>query len=83
MRVVLQSFGNGNTVYSTRGKEGIGLGMEFRKENLPRNRIGTVSVIPWKKVLILRHSEFRRRTECNGILRKKLGLQNSQNIFKV
>ncbi len=40
---------------------GIGLGTEFRSEKIPRNRLGTVSVIPRKKVLIPRHSEFRGR----------------------
>ncbi len=39
----------------------IGLGMEFRSEKIPRNRLGTVSVIPRKKVLIPRFSEFRGR----------------------
>ncbi len=36
----------------------LGLGPEFRSEKIPRNRLGTVSVIPRKKVLIPRHSEF-------------------------
>ena len=56
----------------------IGLGTEFRSEKIPRNRLGTVSVIPRKKVLIPKHSEFRGRAnsearngkERNGILRK-------------
>ncbi len=39
----------------------LGLGTEFRSEKIPRNRLGTVSVIPRKKVLIPRHSEFRGR----------------------
>jgi hypothetical protein len=39
----------------------IGLGTEFRSEKIPRNRLGTVSVIPRKKVLIPKHSEFRGR----------------------
>ncbi len=30
----------------------IGLGTEFRSEKIPRNRLGTVSVIPRKKALI-------------------------------
>ncbi len=30
---------------------GIGLGTEFRSEKIPRNKLGTVSVIPRKKVL--------------------------------
>jgi hypothetical protein len=56
------------------------LGTEFRSEKIPRNRLGTVSVIPRKKALIPRHSDFRGRansearngTERNGIPRKKL-----------
>ena len=38
---------------------GVELGTEFRSEIILRNRLGTVSVILLKKVLILRHSEFR------------------------
>ncbi len=57
---------------------GVGLGTEFRSEKIPRNRLGMISVIPRKKVLIPRHSEFRGRanseaqneTEWNGIPRK-------------
>jgi hypothetical protein len=56
----------------------LGLGTEFRSEKIPRNRLGTVSVIPRKKALIPRHSEFRGRansearneTERNEIPRK-------------
>jgi hypothetical protein len=56
----------------------IGLGTEFRSEKIPRNRLGMVSVIPRKKAVIPRHSEFRGRansearngTERNGIPRK-------------
>jgi hypothetical protein len=62
----------------------LGLGTEFRSEKIPRNKLGTVSVIPRKKALIPRHSEFRGRassearngTERNGIPRKKLVLRN-------
>ncbi len=39
----------------------LGLGTEFRSEKIPRKRLGTVSVIPRKKVLIPRYSEFRGR----------------------
>jgi hypothetical protein len=39
----------------------IALGTEFRSEKIPRNRLGMVSVIPRKKVLIPEHSEFRGR----------------------
>jgi hypothetical protein len=56
----------------------LGLGTEFRSEKIPRNILGMVSVIPRKKVLIQRHSEFRGRAnsearngmERNGIPRK-------------
>ncbi len=66
----------------------IGLGTEFRSEKIPRNRLGTVSVIPRKKALIPRHSEFRGRansearngTEWNGIPRKELVIRNSSKI---
>ncbi len=61
---------------------GIGLGTVFRSEKIPRNRLGTVSVIPRKKALIPRHSEFRgiansevrNGTKRNGIPRKKIVL---------
>ncbi len=51
----------------------LGLGTEFRSEKIPRNRLGTVSVIPRKKALIPRHSEFRgksqfRSSERNGMI---------------
>ncbi len=71
----------------------IGLGTEFRSEKIPRNRLGTVSVIPRKKVLIPRYSEFRGRanseawngTERSGIPRKNEVLRNrlktEQNDF--
>ncbi len=42
----------------------VGNGISFRK--IPRNRVGTVSVIPRKKVLIPRHSEFRRRANSEA-----------------
>ncbi len=66
----------------------LGLGTEFCSEKIPRNRLGMVSVIPGKKALIPRHSEFRGRansearngTEQNGIPRKKLVLRNSSKI---
>jgi hypothetical protein len=51
----------------------VGLGTEFRSEKIPRNRLGTVSVIPRKKALIPRHSEFRGRANSearNGTERK-------------
>jgi hypothetical protein len=51
----------------------VGLGTEFRSEKIPRNRLGTVSVIPRKKVLFPRYSEFcgRANSEArNGTERK-------------
>ena len=60
----------------------VGLGTKFR------NRLGTVSVIPRKIVIIPRHSEFRGRaysearngTERNETPQKKLVLGNSSKI---
>jgi hypothetical protein len=62
----------------------VGLGTEFRSEKIPRNRLGMISVIPRKKVLIPKHSEFRGKansearngTERNGIPRKNEVLRN-------
>jgi hypothetical protein len=39
----------------------IGLATEFRSEKIPRNRLGTASVFPRKKMLIPRHSEVYGR----------------------
>ncbi len=69
------------------GPQLIGLGTEFRSEKIPRNRLGTVSVIPRKKVLIPRYSEFRGRanseagngTEQSGIPRKNEVLRDRVN----
>jgi hypothetical protein len=66
----------------------VGLGTEFRSEKIPRNRFGMVSVIPRKKGLIPRHSEFRGRAssearngmERNEIPRKNLVLRNNSKI---
>ncbi len=44
----------------------VGLGTKFRSEKIPRNRLGTVSVIPRKKALIPRHSEFRGRANSEA-----------------
>jgi hypothetical protein len=44
----------------------LGLGTEFRSEKIPRNILGIVSVIPRKKVLIPRDSEFRGRTNSEA-----------------
>jgi hypothetical protein len=62
--------------------------MEFRSEKIPRNRLETVSVIPRKKVLIPRHSEFRGRAnfetrtgkEWNGIPQKNKVLRNLHSL---
>ncbi len=67
----------------------VGLGTEFRSEKIPRNRLGTVSVIPRKKVPIPRHSEFRGRansearngTKRNGIPRKNEVLRNLHGLY--
>ncbi len=59
----------------------VGLGTEFRSEKIPRNRLGMISVILRKKVLIPWHSDFRGRpvpklgTERNPA--EKISLQNS------
>jgi hypothetical protein len=45
---------------------GVGLGTEFRSEKIPRNRLGMVSVIPRKKVLIPKHSEFCGRASSEA-----------------
>ncbi len=44
----------------------LGLGTEFRSEKIPRNRLRMVSVIPRKKVLIPKHSEFRGRANSEA-----------------
>jgi hypothetical protein len=67
----------------------LGLGREFCLKKIPRNRLGTVSIIPRKKELIPRHFEFRRRTnseaqngtEQNGIPRKNEVLQNFDSLY--
>jgi hypothetical protein len=45
---------------------GFGLGTEFHSEKIPWNRLGTVFVIPWKKVLVPRHSKFRGRANSEA-----------------
>jgi hypothetical protein len=40
-----------------------GLGTEFCSEKIPRNRLGTVSIIPWKKDPIPRHSEVLQNSQ--------------------
>ena len=65
----------------------IGNGISFLK--VPRNRLGTVSVIPRKKVPIPRHSEFRGRansearngTKRNGLPRKNEVLGNLHGLY--
>jgi hypothetical protein len=44
----------------------LGLGTEFRSEKIPRNRLGMISVIPRKKVLIPMHSDFRARASSEA-----------------
>jgi hypothetical protein len=68
----------------------IGLGTEFRSEKIPRNRLGTVSVIPRKKALIPRHSESRGRadsearngTEWNSAEKISFTKQQQNNLTK-
>jgi hypothetical protein len=38
----------------------------FRSEKIPWNRLGTVFVIPWKKVLIPKHSEAYGRVNSDA-----------------
>jgi hypothetical protein len=45
---------------------GGGLATEFRSEKIPRNRLGMVSFIPRKKVLIPRHSKFYGRVNSEA-----------------
>jgi hypothetical protein len=74
-----QSFSSSSIWFGQISWPEVGLGKEFRSEKIPRNRLGTVSVIPRKKVLIPKHSEFQGRdnfearngTERDGIPRKK------------
>ncbi len=65
----------------------IGLGTEFRSEKIPPNRLGTVSVIPRKKVLIPRHSEFRGRANSearNGTkFRKKMNFYGNRTASMI
>ncbi len=68
------------------------LGTEFHSEKIPRNRLGMISVIPRKKALIPRHSEFRGRansevrngTERNEIPTEKISStkQQQNNLTK-
>jgi hypothetical protein len=61
----------------------IGLGTEFRSEKIPRNRLGTLSVIPRKKVLIpssVEEPNPKLGTERNRILPKNEFERNSLNI---
>jgi hypothetical protein len=44
----------------------LGLAAEFCSEKIPRNRLGMVSVIPRKKVLIPRHSEVYGRVHSEA-----------------
>ncbi len=53
------------------------LGTKFRSEKIPQNRLGMISVIPQKKLLILRHSEFCGRAHSevrNGRERNRAGI---------
>jgi hypothetical protein len=50
----------------------LGLGTEFCSQKILRNRLGTVSVIPRKKVLIVRHSEVNGRVNYDARNRTEL-----------
>jgi hypothetical protein len=56
-------------------ERGVGLATQFCFEQIPRNRIGTVSVIPRKKVLIPRHSEVFGRVNFEA--------RNGRNMKKI
>jgi hypothetical protein len=56
------------------------LGTEFSLKIIPRNRLERVSVIPQKKVLIPRHSEFRGR--ANSEARNGMEFQSSFRNFR-
>jgi hypothetical protein len=68
-------------------RSGLGLATEFRSEKIPRNGLGTDSVIPRKKTLIPRVFRVPRKTpfrssERNGReFRGKICFRNSQNNF--
>ena len=81
-----QSHGNYAGIVRGGGvEEELGLGTEFLSEKIPRNRLGMISVIPRKKVLIPRYSEFRGRAnseaqnEMEWNSTKKLVLQTPAN----
>ncbi len=59
-----------------RGGQYVGLGTEFLSEKIPRNRLGMIFVIPRKKVLIPRHSEFRGRANS------KRGMEQNGTEFR-
>jgi hypothetical protein len=65
----------------------LGLGTEFRSEKIPRNRLGTVSVIQRKKVFIPRHSEFRGTANSearNGTeFREKMKFYRTRTAFMI
>ena len=66
---ILVTFGRKNSWVEWRGGvhyARLGLGTEFHSEKIPQNRLGTVSVIPQKKVLIPRYSEFRGRANSEA-----------------
>ncbi len=52
----------------------LGLRTEFRSEKIQRNRLGTVSVILRKKVLIPRHSEVYGRVKWIGMELREINL---------
>jgi hypothetical protein len=54
-----------------------GLGTEFRSEKIHRNRLGTVSVVPRKKMLIPRHSKLHGK--ANSVLGTKFRRKTAKN----
>ncbi len=60
----------------------LGLGIEFRLKKIPRNGLGSVSVIPQKKVLIPSFAEEptpKLGTEWNGIPWEKISFTKQPN----
>ncbi len=65
--------------HQARSHPRLGLGTEFRSEKIPRNGLGMISVIPRKKAVIPRHSEFRGRANSearNGMKRNGIPRKN-------
>ena len=65
------------------------LATEYCSEKIPRNRLGMISVIPRKKVVIPRHSEVtevlipRLVMEGNGMKKISFTKQQQNNLTKL